>query len=89
MFRGKPQHNGDSPFARANGGIRSRRALARNNSERGNPMLGRLWKKKVESPTAEQLRKAKGLAIKSASEMSRASLAVLIAEAEKKRAAEK
>ena len=50
-------------------------------------MLGRLWKKKVQAPTQEQLRQAKKLGIKSAAEMSRASLAALIAEAQRKRAA--
>ena len=47
-------------------------------------MLGRLWKKKVLAPTQGQLRQARGLGIKSAAEMSRTNLAVLIAEAERK-----
>jgi len=50
-------------------------------------MLGRLWKRKVQAPTQGQLRQARGLGIKSAADMSRANLAVLIAEAERKRAA--
>jgi hypothetical protein len=52
-------------------------------------MLGRLWKRKVQAPTQGQLRQAKGLGIKSASDMSRANLALLIAEAERNRAARK
>jgi hypothetical protein len=50
-------------------------------------MLGRLWKKKIQAPTQGQLRQAKKLGIKSAAEMSRTNLTVLIAEAERKLAA--
>ncbi len=44
-----------------------------------------LRRKRAKPPTAEQIRKAKKLGIKSAAEMSTKSLAVLIAEAEKKK----
>jgi hypothetical protein len=49
-------------------------------------MLGRLWKRKVQAPTQDQLRQAKKLGIKSAAEMSRTNLAVLISEAQRQRA---
>jgi hypothetical protein len=47
-------------------------------------MLGRLWKKKVEPPTKEQIRQAKKLGIQNPDQMSKASLKILIEKAQKK-----